>query len=74
VHRFSDAELTDHLREIERAVRMLESVRAKTVAEVEARRAFAADGFLSATSWLVHMNGCRRGGGCPTGAARPRAP
>jgi hypothetical protein len=47
VHRFSDAELTDHLREIERAVRMLESVRAKTVAEVEARRAFAADGFLS---------------------------
>jgi hypothetical protein len=57
VGRLSDAELTDHLREIERAVRVLESVRAKAVAEVEARRSFAADGFLSATSWLVDRTG-----------------
>jgi Domain of unknown function (DUF222)/HNH endonuclease len=49
----SDAELVDDLEEIERAVRVLEAHRASVVAEVERRQAYAADGSLSTTAWLV---------------------
>src|SRR5581483_7859927 len=50
----SDDELESSLVEIERAVGALVAERARRVAEVEARGAFARDGLLSVTMWLVH--------------------
>jgi hypothetical protein len=60
IRSLSDEELADHVVELERAVRALEAARARAVAEVEARRTYAADGFRSATSWLAHRTGVPR--------------
>ncbi len=57
VARTPDAELVEDLIEIERATRALEAERARRVAEVERRGAFARDGFVSVTSWLVGRMG-----------------
>lgn len=56
----SDDELTGRLDEIERAGRILEAERGRGLAELERRRLFAADGHLSATSWLAHRQGLSR--------------
>jgi hypothetical protein len=53
----SDDELAEHVAEIERASRALEAARARAIAEVDARRAYAAEGFLSTTSWIAHRMG-----------------
>lgn len=50
----SDDELEAALVEIERAAGVLEAERARRIAEAERRGAFARDGYLSVTSWLVH--------------------
>jgi len=50
----SDDELEASLVEIERAMGALVAERARRVAEVERRGAFARDGLLSLTMWLVH--------------------
>ena len=57
VEQMSDDQLADHVIEIERAARRLEATRARAIAEVERRRSYAADGFLSATAWLVARTG-----------------
>ena len=49
----SDEGLGARLDEIEHAVRVIEAERARGLAEVERRRMFAADGHLSAASWLA---------------------
>jgi Domain of unknown function (DUF222) len=49
--------LAGHLDEIERAGRILEAERGRAVAELERRKAWEADGQLSAASWLAHRQG-----------------
>ena len=49
----SDDDLESTLVEIERSVGVLVAERARRVAEVDRRRAYARDGFLSTTSWLA---------------------
>ena len=56
----SDDALVGHLDEIERAGRVLEAERGRGLAELERRRVFAADGHLSAASWLAHRQGLSR--------------
>jgi uncharacterized protein DUF222/HNH endonuclease len=53
----SDRELSEHLVELERAVRVIEAERARALGEVEARRSYATDGSLSLTSFLAHTTG-----------------
>src|SRR5438874_6424379 len=50
----SDSELTDRLREVDRASGILEAERGRTVAEIDRRGAFANDGHLSMASFLEH--------------------
>ena len=56
----SDDVLVGHLDEIERAGRVLEAERCRGLAELERRRVYAADGHLSAASWLAHRQGLSR--------------
>jgi hypothetical protein len=54
LRRESDRELETELEEIERASRALEAQRLRRVAELDVRGAFARDGYLSMSAWLVH--------------------
>ena len=49
-----DGELKDSLGEIARSSGILEAERARTVAEIERRGAYGADGHLSITSFVEH--------------------
>jgi hypothetical protein len=53
----SDEELTEGLREIERAAGALEAERARRVAEIARRRRYAEQGYLSATAYLRDLLG-----------------
>ncbi len=50
----SAEEIEGDLEEIERASRALEAERLRRIAELDARSAFARDGYLSMSAWLVH--------------------
>ena len=51
-----DEGLAADLDEIERASRVLEAERSRRLAEFDRRRAFAADGYLSASAWFAHRH------------------
>jgi hypothetical protein len=53
----TDDELVDHLAEIERATRVLDAERARAIADIEDRRTYAVDGFVSTTAWLSQRFG-----------------
>ncbi len=50
----SDPDVERELEEVERAGRSLEAERLRRIAELDARGAFARDGYLSMSAWLVH--------------------
>ena len=52
VSELPDDELIEHVVELERASRVLEAARARAVAEVDKRRIYERDGFVSVTAWL----------------------
>jgi len=51
-----DEGLAADLDELERASRVLEAERSRRVAEFDRRRAFVADGYLSASAWFTHRH------------------
>jgi hypothetical protein len=53
-HDLADSELREQLIQIERAARMVEGIRAKTLAVFDARDVGAADNALSTAAWLRH--------------------
>jgi uncharacterized protein DUF222/HNH endonuclease len=53
----SDDELHEDLRELERASRVIESGRARRIAEADRRRSYAGDGHVSMAAWLRHRLG-----------------
>ena len=50
----ADRAIEDDLEAIERAGRVLDAERLRRIAELDARGAFARDGYLSTSAWLVH--------------------
>ena len=57
----SDQELAVRVDELERAARVIGAERARCLVEVERRGVHAADGQLSAATWLAHRHGISQG-------------